>query len=1183
MNEKQLAQWIAYGVAVLATAVSLLLRLPLVPWLGYHAELMTFFPAVIVSAYLGGLGPGLVATVLGAAAGDFFFIEPRYSFAIATTGSAYGMGLFVLTGAVISGVMESMHRSRRRIATSERRYAVTLASIGDAIIATDRHARVTFVNPVAEVLTGWPLAEAVGRPLPEVFRIFHEQTHQPVEDPAAKVLRLGNVVGLANHTALLARDGRQVPIDDCGAPIVDDRGAIAGVVVVFRDASQRRRAEEAEALRLANERLELALRGSSVGVWVTEMRDGNCRNSPCHYVNVWEQLGYEEPPAGADNAAELLHPDDRVAVEEAERRHLAGETTEYEIESRFRHRDGSYRNILARGVALRDGSGKPIRFMGVTIDITERKRIEEALRASEQRWRNLTEALPQLVWSATPDGSCDYFSAQWTEHTGVSEPDLLGWRWLETLHPDDREPTRTFWLDSVAEHHPYDIEYRVRRRDGEYRWFKTRGVPIRDTSGAIMRWFGTGTDITELRQTQEELRERERQLDSLMGHVPGLAYRALADDHWTALFVNKGIEDLAGYPADEFTSRRLNYADIMLPEDRPATREAIFTALRERRMYEAEHRIRHRDGSIRWIWARGHGVFAPDGSLRFIEGLNLDMTSRKRLDAELLQAKDAAEAANRAKDEFLANVSHEIRTPMNAILGMTELALDSEMTDDQRQYLNTVKSAAENLLIIINDLLDFAKIEAGKLELDLADFSLRAVVGDTLRSLAVRAHKKGIELIDDVNSNVPDALVGDAGRVRQILLNLVGNAIKFTDQGEIVVRVEIDQAVNALEAEDVALRFSVRDTGIGIPRDQQERVFRAFEQEDSSTTRKYGGTGLGLTIAARLVALMNGQITLESAPGVGSTFSFTAKFGRRSEPPQRPAHRKPGMLRDLPAPLVDDNAANRRQGPEKPATAATRLSILAAEDNELNRLLLEQLLGRRGHRVRLAKDGREALAIAREGEFDLLLLDVHMPEMDGFQVVRALREHERQTGSHLPVIALTARSRKEDREQCLAAGMDDFLAKPIQAADLWAAIDRVVEEQPNVDPSSRQLLSPDVLLAACGGDATILESLGRAFRAGLPDLIAAVQQSLRDGDAVALREAAHKFCGMISTFSTQVGRLASDLEDVAAEGQLEQARPLVAQLETAAERLTQQLRGLSLESLREQTRTAAESRQIGNQ
>src|SRR5882724_6816825 len=457
--------------------------------------------------------------------------------------------------------------------------------------------------------------------------------------------------------------------------------------------------------------------------------------------------------------------------------------------------------------------------------------------------------------------------------------------------------------------------------------------------------------IDDLRQAEQQLRERERQLESLMGHLPGLAYRALADEHWTALFASKGVEELTGYPADEFTSRRLNYIDIMLPEDQPATREAVFIALRERRMYEVEHRIRHKDGSIRWIWARGHGVFAPDGSLRFIEGLNLDMTSRKRaeealreseerfrgtfenaavgivhsdsagrflrvnekfcaivgysreellhktlqdiihpdelkahvehyescfvrnappafgverrflrkdgttvwveayasfqhdasgrpvyvigavqdiserkrLDEELHRAKESAEAANRAKDEFLANVSHEIRTPMNAILGMTELVLDTPLEEDQRQGLKTVKSAADSLLGIINDLLDFSKIEAGKLELVPADFSLRAAVGDTLRALALRAHKKGLELIYQVQPEVPDALVGDAGRLRQVLLNLVANAVKFTDEGEVVVHVEMSKgdAPPSPAAGDVGLRFTVRDSGIGIPREQQ--------------------------------------------------------------------------------------------------------------------------------------------------------------------------------------------------------------------------------------------------------------------------------------------------------------------------------------------------------------------------
>ncbi len=676
---------------------------------------------------------------------------------------------------------------------------------------------------------------------------------------------------------------------------------------------------------------------------------------------------------------------------------------------------------------------------------------------------------------------------------------------------------------------------------------------------------------------QEQMLERaraEHAYQQIMDH--SLDVICTFDAEGRFIQVSRACEALWGYRAEELVGRR--FLDLVHPDDREKTVAAATSIMGGKAAREFENRYLRPDGSaIPVVWT---AQWSEQQQIMF--GVARDVTTRQQIEAELRHAKEAAEAASRSKSEFLANMSHEIRTPMNGIIGMTELVLDTPLDRSQREYLGMAKSSAVTLLGLINDILDFSKIEAGKLELDSIDFNLRDCIDTLLKPLGMRADQKGLELTADIAADVPYYVTGDPLRLRQILTNLTDNAIKFTQRGDVMLWAGVASTAD----DELCLHFTVSDTGIGIPAEKQALIFDAFAQADGTTTRTYGGTGLGLAIASRLVEQMGGRIWVESTPGKGTVFHFTARFTTGKTPEGKARPFQPRRLEGMRVLVVDDNAINRRilsemlknwrmspsvvdsgqaglvemqraaragtpyplvildgmmpgmdgfTAAEKirenaeisgvtvmmlssamPAGAATRcaelgvasyltkpvcqsdlieailiaigaeeaealpaidplpadettggLRILLAEDNVINRALATNLLEKRGHSIVHAANGREAVAAALAEAFDLICMDVQMPEMDGLEATRRIREAERATGRHTPIAAMTAHAMSGDRERFLASGMDEYISKPLSRAELFALIERLSERRHRADSQATTAREADQVPTLC--------------------------------------------------------------------------------------------------------------------
>ena len=941
-----------------------------------------------------------------------------------------------------------------------------------------------------------------------------------------------------------------------------------------------------------------------------------------------------------------------------------------------RNKSGESYWVNSTVVPLADDTGKPTMFIAIRTDITQRKRMEGSVKAAEARLRHITNTVPGAVfqWRVAPDQyHFTFVSERVREVLGFTPEELKQDASLSTnqIFEEDRTRVVTGVLDAAQRRVIWRGEYRIRVPGESLRWIRAEIDPEADLApdGATV-FTGIWQDVTALKEADARLREVTENIP-----VAVFQYYVDTDGRFKITFMSKSILAICGVQADAIIESTGLLIERVHPDDRRLVAAGLGAADARAQAQSVDFRMVHLEtGAIAWVHGEAHPRQLSHGGWVW-NGYFTDITAAKLAASELQKAKDSAEAASQAKSDFLANMSHEIRTPMNGVIGMTDLLLDTVLDAEQREYLGVVKSSADALLRVINDILDFSKIEAGKLLIESIPFNLAQSIAETMKSVALRASEKGLELVFEMAPEVPVHVLGDPGRLRQVLVNIVGNAIKFTEKGEILVRVARSASVS--DSEGATLHISVSDSGIGIPAAKLGSVFDAFSQEDSSITRKYGGTGLGLTICSRLVAAMGGKIWVESEVGKGSTFHFTTRveLDRAASLSANPIVRFDGR-RVL---IVDDNAVNRlvltrsleaegiithavasgdealqwlaqgssqmpacdivlldAQMPDmdgftvakhilklprcaslpmvmlssagmkgdaqrasevgiggyltKPIARDELLQVLArilnvdstepqalvtshsireeqvlmnvllVEDHLINQKLAITLLERWGHHVEVAGNGEIALEMAASQQFDVILMDMMMPVMDGLEATRRIRASE--TARRTPIIAMTANAMEADRERCMQAGMDDYLSKPIKAQELRQMLQhfssaKVLMSQTKPVPLGEVVPTEsafDYLAALKRADQEVIEIISEAFIDQWPTELGKISNGLASGDLTQVMHTAHALKGTLSMFgAAPASALAAQMEQSALRKDVDAVVALVTPLSRALE------------------------------
>ncbi|GGY22297.1 hybrid sensor histidine kinase/response regulator [Paludibacterium paludis] len=1155
---------VQYALAVALPLLAMGVRLSLPVSFGDHPLLILFMFPILLCALQGGARPGIVATAIsGMAAAALVALAAVRKGSGVPVHDALQWAMLIVNGAMVSLLSEALHRARRhasgqlealsriqgQLQQSEERFQTTFehAAIGIALVAPD--GRWLRVNP--------HFCQLVGYPQDELLRTTFQAITHP-DDVAADEAFVRQMLDGEKHSYTMEKryrrkDGAIIWVGMTVALVWKD-GLPDYFISVVDSISQRKLTEEA--LRSSTSDLKEAQRVARIGNWRWHLASDQLAWSDEIYRI------YERPPDGPPvSYRELRGYHTREGWEKLSGaiEHCRRHGTPYECDVEILREDGSRRWVIARGEADRGDGGEILELHGTVQDITERKLAEQALHTgqataleaqrqarlaalnlmedailakaraeainialsdSEQRSRMAQEDAQAGIWDWEMDTATIHLSAPCSllygiEHTGTMS--LAAWR--ERVHPADIGRLDASLAEHLRSRTPFEAEFRIERA-GDIRWLAIKGRARFDADGRPRRFTGINQDVTERRRAQEQLKK----LSLVVEQSPeGIV---VTDVEGRIDYANEAFIRATGFLSEEIIGRNARCLQSGLtPQE---TYISLKEALERGQRWHGEFINRRKDGEVYHVFSTISPVWEADGTISHFVAVQEDVTEKKRMGEELdryryhleemvvertnqlAQAHERAEAANHAKSAFLANMSHEIRTPMNAILGLTHLLKRDGATEAQKERLDKISSSAQHLLGIINDILDLSKIEAGRFELIKEDFSVAGLFAQVGALVADAAQAKGLTIAVDAGG-VPPWLLGDVTRLRQALLNYAANAVKFTEEGGIALRARIVRRKGAA----LLIRFEVEDSGIGVTPEQRDRLFRAFEQADISTSRKYGGTGLGLAITRRLAELMGGEAGCEAATRRGSVFWFTAWLsatGKTGDEPGEPEAGESGLRGRFPG-----------------------LRILLVEDNNINREVIIELLRDTGLTIDTAGDGQQAIAMAERYRYDLILMDIRLPVLDGLQTTQVLRSWPE--WRERPILALSASAFPEDRKACADAGMNDFVAKPVKPEALLQALAKWL-------PAA--VIHPDSASAGQTGAPPSLGDEALVMRlSGLPDIDTRQGLALFNGQS-------SRYAAFLRRFLADHGDDMAKLEDALASEDRKQAILLAHSLRSAA-------------------------------